>query len=212
MPNSANSNLVRSPFRIKFGPQLGYGGRASAFELICARLQSQKTPLVIVETGCIRQEDNWMGDGQSTRVWDWLVSEHGGMLTSIDIDEAACETAMRLTENCRAICADSVETLQDLTYIPYVNLLYLDSYDWDGTNAAAEHHLRELGACWDRLEPGCTIAVDDCFSNTSGKGSEIFRHLAAVGILPLVVGHVTVWEKPEAGPAWKEILDASATK
>jgi hypothetical protein len=212
MPNSQKLYQGRSAFQNAFGHHFGYGGRVPAFELICERLAAQGAPLIIVETGCVRQEGNWIGDGQSTRIWDWLVSEHGGMLTSIDIDESACETAMRLTENCRAICADSVETLQELTYIPHVNLLYLDSYDWDGTNAAAEHHLRELGACWDRLEPGCTIAVDDCFSETSGKGSEILRHLAAAGVFPLQIGYITVWEKPEAGPTWKEILDASATK
>lgn len=210
--NSRKLYMERTPFRDKFGRHFGSGGRVPSLELICERLASHGTPLIIVETGCVRQEGNWMGDGQSTRIWDWLVTEHGGMLTSIDIDEKACETAMRLTDNCRAICADSVETLTELPYMEYVDLLYLDSFDWDGTNAAPEHHLKELGACWDRLPAGCTIAVDDCFTNQYGKGSEIFRHLANAGIFPLQAAYITVWEKPEGGPSWKEILDASATK
>lgn len=210
--NSRKLYIERTPFQDKFGHHFGYGGRVPGLELICERLAAHGTPLIIVETGCVRQDGNWLGDGQSTRVWDWLINEHGGMLTSIDIDEKACETAMRLTDNCRAICADSVETLTELPYIEHVDLLYLDSYDYDGTNAAAEHHLRELGACWDRLAAGSTIAVDDCFQFDNGKGSEIYRHLRSVGIEPILNSYISVWEKPEGGPSWKEILDASATK
>lgn len=203
---------MTSPFSIEFGTQLNGSDRLEAFSKISEHLDGLGCPVIIVETGCVRQRNNWLGDGQSTLIWDWLVTRNGGLLTSIDIDEAACQVAMSLTENCRAIVGDAVQELAGIPYMEHVDFLYLDSLDWDGTMRSPMHHVEELGSCWDRLRPGCWIAVDDCFEPTRGKGQEINRVLQSVGINPIYTGKVTIWEKPEGAVTWKEILDASATK
>ena len=38
----------------------------------------------IIETGTVRQIDNWEGDGQSTIVWDTLATNLGGTVTTIE--------------------------------------------------------------------------------------------------------------------------------
>ena len=203
---------MTSPFNLKFGTQLEKSDRLEAFAKICDHLDGLGCPVIIVETGCVRQPNNWLGDGQSTLIWDWLVTRNGGLLTSIDIDESACQVAMSLTDNCRAIVGDAVEELAAIPYLEHVDFLYLDALDWTGAMESALHHAKELASSWDRLRAGCWIAVDDCFEPTRGKGQEIYRLLKGAGIEPIYTGKVTIWEKPDGAPTWKEIMDASATE
>lgn len=202
--------MSQTVFEIEFGDRLRGSARFEPFKFICDKLDSIGAPLVIVETGCMRQPNNWHGDGQSTLVWDWLISRNGGMLTSIDIDEGACALVIRSTKNAHARRGNSLEVLPSLPYVSHIDLLYLDSMDWTGAVESAVHHLNELASVWDRLKEGCVIAVDDCFEPTLGKGQEIYRVLTAAGMYPMLTGHVTVWQKPHAAPSWKEIHDGKA--
>ena len=45
------------------------GDRAISFKKIFKYLDSQPTPIIIVETGCLRKKDNFL-DGQSTLLFD----------------------------------------------------------------------------------------------------------------------------------------------
>lgn len=201
----------KSKFEMKFGQWFDSRNlRTDAFILITEFLASKNRPLIIVETGCVRQPGNWLGDGQSTIVWDWMISEHGGSLTSIDLDPKACETAMQLAPNASALCGDSLDLLPKLQTLHAADFLYLDSYDWDGSMNSPIHHRKELGLAWDVIPSGCLIAVDDCLERTRGKGQEVFRVLSRAGIMPILESHVTVWQKPDVAPSWKEIDDAEA--
>ena len=178
--------------------------------MICDHLLSLGRAVKIVETGCVRAKDNWHGDGQSTVVWDWVISEVSGSATSIDLDPQACETALRLAPGAKVICGDSVENLMYLTDKSEIDFLYLDSMDCDGTGRSALHHLDELAICWDHLKPGTMIAIDDCLEDGRGKGQMVRPRLDKVGILPILDSYITIWKKPESAPTWKEIENASS--
>ena len=86
------------------------GLRELGFSRIFEHLSKIKDP-VIVETGTVRVENNFEGDGCSTVLFDHYVGTQGGTLISIDIDPMACKTADRLTTYAEVVEGDSVEYL-----------------------------------------------------------------------------------------------------
>lgn len=147
----------------------------------------------IIETGTVRQIDNWEGDGQSTIVWDTLATNLGGTVTTIDIDPIGAELVAELElQATTAIVGNSLDVIPTLT--GHTDLLYLDSFDVDFENPlpAAAHHLSELMAALNLLAPGSLVAVDDNQDN-QGKGSEVAWFLAEHGAVEIVRGYVRVW-------------------
>lgn len=147
----------------------------------------------IIETGTVRQIDNWEGDGQSTIVWDTLATNLGGTVTTIDIDPIGAELVAELElQATTAIVGNSLDVIPTLT--GHADLLYLDSFDVDFENPlpAAAHHLSELMAALNLLAPGSLVAVDDNQDN-QGKGSEVAWFLAEHGAVEIVRGYVRVW-------------------
>lgn len=190
---------VSNLFEIRFAADLGNTKRWAAFKFIADELTALRRPIGIVETGCLRLAGNWAGDGQSTAVWDWLLARLGGYGHSYDISPesvAAARSAVRLMQVHQQ---DSVEALGAFPDAGTIDLLYLDSFDWSAdSSASAQHHLRELQAIYDRLRPGCLIAIDDCFSDLQGKHTLAKDWLASLGIHPVTKGYITVWRKPLA--------------
>ena len=191
--------LMSELFTTRFQADLGNTKRWAAFKFIADELTALRRPIGIVETGCLRLAGNWAGDGQSTAVWDWLISNLGGYGHSYDISPesvAAARSAVRLMQVHQQ---DSVEALGAFPDAGTIDLLYLDSFDWSAdSSASAEHHLKELQAIYDRLRPGCLIAIDDCFSDLQGKHALAKDWLAGIGVQPVCKGYITVWRKPEA--------------
>ena len=147
----------------------------------------------IIETGTVRQIDNWEGDGQSTIVWDTLATNLGGTVTTIDIDPIGAELVAELElQATTAIVGNSLDVIPTLT--GHADLLYLDSFDVDFENPlpAAAHHLSELMAALNPLAPGSLVAVDDN-QDDQGKGSEVAWFLAEHGAVEIVRGYVRVW-------------------
>jgi predicted O-methyltransferase YrrM len=147
----------------------------------------------IIETGTVRQIDNWEGDGQSTIVWDTLATNLGGTVTTIDINPIGAELVAELElQATTAIVGNSLNVIPTLT--GHADLLYLDSFDVDFENPlpAAAHHLSELIAALNLLAPGSLVAVDDNQDN-QGKGSEVAWFLAEHGAVEIVRGYVRVW-------------------
>jgi hypothetical protein len=58
------------------GPQLAH--RTEGFRKVFDYLDRFDRPVGIVETGCVRQQDNWEGDGQSTILFDKYAASHPG--------------------------------------------------------------------------------------------------------------------------------------
>lgn len=193
-------------FDEKFAPLLEHraAGFRRMFELLETRCRALGRPALIVETGSMREVGNWAGDGQSTFLWN----EFGGFFKSevhtVDLDpQAAVVVRQYCCEDVHAHTGDSVAFLNDMATRPeppVIDLLYLDSYDYDIENPfpSAFHHIKELIAVRPCLRAGSIIAIDDNYvhpdGRVEGKGYlaiEYFRHL---GIPCAHQGHQLVWQ------------------
>jgi len=179
-----------------FYPLLGQTARWQGFNYIVTDLLRRPAP-IIVETGTLRQPGNWAGDGQSTRVWDWLARKHAALVLSCDINFEYCQTAAKLCPAVEVICADSITFLRG--YLPpTISLLYLDAFDYTpGVEISSMmHHAGELAAVWDRLPKGALIAIDDCHSDNNGKHALVKQMLKCFGTAPELESYIHVWRKP----------------
>jgi hypothetical protein len=182
-------------FAEAFGDKLMTTKRWDAFSLIAEILLTRRA-IKIVETGCVRQENNWSGDGQSTVVWSWLAQQTGGKVSTCDINRSNCNTAAFLAPDAVVYNMDSITFLRGYYAAESIDLLYLDSYDLTDDYRAALHQIGELAAIYERLPSGCLIAVDDCVTENRGKHVYVAAFFDSIGVLSLISSHVTVWQKP----------------
>ena len=183
------------------------GLRELGFTRIFEYLNNIKDP-VIVETGTVREDYNFEGDGCSTILFDNYIGKKGGTLITVDIDPAACKNARIVTTHAEVIEADSVEFLSTLD--GHVDVLYLDSfniYNWLDDWEASGHHLKELFAAKNVIKDGTLIVVDDNLYGTSvgqksnqkfGKGRMINEMMQSIGIPIHIDGYHMGWIWEEA--------------
>ena len=183
-------------FQSEFGQYLRGGTRWEAFQLIARELSTLYRPVTIIETGCVRKEGNWMGDGQSTLIWNWIAKKTFGRSFSVDIDPDAVKIAQSLAPHVKVECSDSIKWLQDSWEVKRADLIFLDSYDFDGSYRSSLHHIGELAVCYERLPSGCMIAVDDCHSGDAGKHVMVAKFFEMLDIPPIHQGYITIWRKP----------------
>lgn len=181
-----------------FEPLLGKSLRWEGFKLI-VKDQLERESVGILETGTCRKPGDWAGDGQSTRIWDWVIARKQGVGYSVDLDIQAVLSSQQLAPHMHVVCQDSVSFLRG--HIPFhPSLLYLDSFDYpeDFTTRvnACMHQAAELGAIWGRLPSGCLIASDDSFDSDNGKPAITGRILSSLGIEPILISYIRVWRKP----------------
>ena len=183
-------------FDREFRSKVGENHRWPAFKTIAYYLLAKRAPVGILETGCAREVDNWSGDGQSTRVWDWILQRTGGFGVSYDINEKAVAYARSKVTKMDVRCVDSIVGLREFQHAELLDLLYLDSYDLTDGIESPTHHLAELAAIYPRLPSGCLIAVDDCKSAARGKHRFVRDWLASMGVPEALDSYVTIWRKP----------------
>ena len=183
------------------------GLRELGFTRIFEHLDNIKDP-VIVETGTVREDYNFEGDGCSTVLFDNYIGKKGGTLITVDIDPAACKNARTVTTYAEVVEADSVEFLSTLD--GHVDVLYLDSfniYNWLDDWEASGHHLKELFAAKNVIKDGTLIVVDDNLYGTSvgqksnqkfGKGRMINEMMKSIGIPIHIDGYHMGW-------IWEEV-------
>ncbi len=178
-------------FESQWAPRLG--PRRDTFRAMFDFLAKKKPrEHLILETGCAREANNFEGDGQSTCMFDRFAEDYSGSVHSVDISAAACQYARSVVGlRTRVVTEDSVpflrrmadELLRDGRTI---DLLYLDSFDWDPANPlpSALHHLKELCAISPALGPDTLVVVDDSFHQLRGfrSGPENFVLLEDQGI------------------------------
>lgn len=170
----------------EFQPHLGR--RGATFErLIRYLLGQEKSGLMIVETGCVRQQDDWSA-GQSTLLFDRFVSHVGGRVVSVDISPVNCHHArQRVSSRTTVVNQDSVGFLSEFAaqHPGEIDCLYLDSLDVDWNNPApsALHHLMELCAAIPGLHPESLVVVDDHRSAEGqvGKSCFVLEHMRRIG-------------------------------
>ena len=183
------------------------GLRELGFTRIFEHLDNIKDP-VIVETGTVREDYNFEGDGCSTVLFDNYIGKKGGTLITVDIDPAACKNARTVTTHAEVVEADSVEFLSTLD--GHVDVLYLDSfniYNWLDDWEASGHHLKELFAAKNVIKDGTLIVVDDNLYGTAvgqksnqkfGKGRMINEMMKSIGIPIHIDGYHMGW-------IWEEV-------
>jgi Pyridine nucleotide-disulphide oxidoreductase len=157
------------------GPQLAH--RTEGFRKVFDYLDRFDRPVGIVETGCVRQQDNWAGDGQSTILFDRYAEFHpGSTVFSVDRDpEAAALCGSLVGGQVQIHTGESLAYLKSLADDPpaeleFLDLLYLDSFDvdFDDPPPSAKHHLKELLAIAPLVSFQTLVVVDDSPSSFIG--------------------------------------------
>lgn len=185
-------------FKSSFLPLYGeQDQRWPGFLFIAEQLIALNRPVIIVETGTMREPGNYQGDGSATQIWNWLAQETGGVAITIDLDPHATALAQKYCGHTVALTRDSITALRNFLPQP-IDLMFHDSFDYQpGQEVNSMFHMvAELGSIWPRLPKDCLIAVDDCHSAAQGKHALIRRCLAGLNIQPLQEGYITVWKKP----------------
>ena len=186
--------------------------RMASFQVMVNHLKTIENPLII-ETGCIRPgdqpwsslENSFKDDGMSTCIFDRYINEYSGEFHSVDLTPAHVNYARSMTSDKAQIhCDDSVRFLWTANKAltddnQYVDLLYLDSFDWIVGNESASmaHHIKEFAAISSRLRPGSMVAVDDnSYSNgiRSGKGVYLIEFMESIEIPMIHDGVQCVWK------------------
>ena len=157
--------------------------REISFRKIFKYLDSQPTPIIIVETGCLRVKDNFL-DGQSTLLFDKYTLSRGeqSKVYTVDINPNSTKVCKQVVSNNVEITTDdSVHYLNNLTSNflknkTKISMFYLDSFDvdWRYIYPSAAHHLKELTSIMRLLNNDTLIVVDDspAFGNLTQTENE----------------------------------------
>lgn len=169
--------------------------RNASFSLAFKRLAGLKRPFHIVETGCIRADNDWAGAGYSTFLFGLFAQKFNGKLVSFDTNAASVAYAKKICATLPAttvMLQDSVHGLNELTHP--VDLCYLDSMDV-GVTGYAEHSLKETQAIAHKIAEDGLIIFDDTMKDGEkflGKGELGVPWLLANGWKILLMGHQIV--------------------
>lgn len=187
------------------------GRREPSFRLMIDHLKTIEYPL-IVETGCIRPgdqpwstvENSFKDDGMSTCIFDRYINDYDGEFHSVDLSPVHVDYARSMiSDKTEVHCRDSVEFLwvlnkELLKTKRYIDLIYLDSYDWikGREPECMAHHIKELASIISRISPGGLLVVDDNYgspTNRQGKGVYVHEFMESIGIPLIYDGVQCVW-------------------
>jgi hypothetical protein len=140
----------------------GYSDRNHSFDVLLRSMSERFFTPQVVETGCIRAEDDFAGAGFSTYVLGCYLQNRGGRLISVDNNQEHTAFARAWTEcfgdAVEVVQGDSIEWLRSTR--ERIDVLYLDSLDTQAAGAA-EHCLAEIEAAYYRLHSGSLVVLDD---------------------------------------------------
>ena len=150
------------------GPTSSVRDRATSLSMVFEILDQKKNKgFFIVETGCMRADHGQLAlgdDGASTYIFDDFINFYDGEVVSVDINPDNVKHAQKMVSDRTTVyCSDSVEFLWNIPEKRKIDLLYLDSYDFEPDNPipSQKHHLKELTAVMKNLRKGSIIMVDD---------------------------------------------------
>jgi hypothetical protein len=169
--------------------------RDQSFDLMLRHLSGFKLPK-IVETGCIRAEEDWQGAGFSTYLLGAYAAGCDGKLDSVDTGEKHCAFARKWTrvfgKHVAVHCDDSLHYLCERR--EQTDLLYLDSWDAN-VPGFAEHGLKEIQKAEHLLHAKSMVVYDDTSilaGKWQGKGMLGVPWMIERGWRPVHIGHQTV--------------------
>lgn len=179
-----------------------YVDRHRTFEVMLGIMLSGARNPRIVETGCIRAEEDWAGAGFGTYILAAVAKWAGGSLDSVDITDSHVEFARKwvtpFASNASIHAADSLEFLASRR--EPIDLLYLDSMDTDFPGHA-EHCLREAELGATLLSPAGVLAIDDTAwrggAEWAGKGRLAVPWLLEHGWRIVTAGYQVVMARRE---------------
>jgi len=167
------------------GPTSPVRDRATSLSMVFEILDQKKNKdFFIVETGCMRADHGQLAlgdDGASTYIFDDFINFYDGEVVSVDINPDNVRHAQKMVSDRTTVyCSDSVEFLWNIPDKRKIDLLYLDSYDFEPDNPipSQKHHLKELTAVMKNLRKGSIIMVDD---NANTPEFEWFTKIAQGG-------------------------------
>ena len=150
--------------------------REVSFRKIFKYLDSQPTPIIIVETGCLRKNNNFL-DGQSTLLFDKYTLSRGNnsKVYTVDISPKSTQVCREaVSKNVEITTGDSVSYLNKISKKflenkTKVSMFYLDSFDldWRYPFPSAAHHLKELAAITKIIDSKTLVVVDDSPANAN---------------------------------------------
>lgn len=193
--------------------------RKESFRYIFEYLDSKNRPVFLAETGCVRREDTWEGEGQSSLLFDRFCREwSGSQAYSVDINPDATNLCKTLVSSTLQVhTSDSVLFLRNLAAnrpanFEYLDLLYLDSYDveFNDPHISALHHMKELMAAANLISAETLVVVDDAplqgffvqsaggldlimEPEISGKGKYVADYAKTLGLTPVFTGYQVGW-------------------
>ena len=152
------------------------GHREISFRKIFKYLDALSAPIIIVETGCLRDPDNFL-DGQSTLLFDKYTLSRGEKSKVYTVDKNSKSTKVCqqvVSKNVEISTDDSVRYLCNLAHKFFTNktkvsMFYLDSFDldWRYPYPSAAHHLKELTAISKILYEDTLVVIDDSPANAN---------------------------------------------
>ena len=174
--------------------------------MFCIKVLKKKRNFLIVETGCQRVDHgplSWGDDGCSTLIFNLFSKRHHGKCLSIDISSVNIDYARKLNRGAGYFAVgDSVDYLSTFQDAGAIDLLYLDSYDFDPRfpELSQQHHLKELMSVYGKLKEGCLILIDDADTKFDGhmfgKASLVIEFFESLNIAPVLVGYQILYVKP----------------
>ena len=153
----------------------------------------------IVETGTIRQRDDW-GAGMSTLIFGDFCQRFGCHLWTVDNNSKALEVSKEVTSEYKDFITyvedDSVAFLRE--FDQKIDLLYLDSMDCplkpeDDALPAQIHQLNEFKAAEDKLTLFSIVLLDDNQFKNGGKTKELKKYLRKLGWTCVMDFHQSLW-------------------
>ena len=178
------------------------GVREISFKKIFKYLDSQPTPIIIVETGCLRKKDNFL-DGQSTLLFDKYTLSRGAnsKIYTVDINPESTKVCKQVcSKNVEITTGDSIHYLSNISSAFFknktkVSMFYLDSFDvdWRYSYPSAAHHLKELVAINRLLHEDALVVIDDSpaignLTQNDNKPDEPWKILGSPSPLPTIGG------------------------
>ena len=138
-------------------------------------------------------------------IFDKFINDFGGEFHSVDLTLRHVEYAQsRVSDKTQIHCDDSIGFLWHVSNIlkeedRYVDLLYLDSYDYEASNPypSMVHHVKEIAVILNRLRPGSMIAVDDNVGtgkDRMGKPKYVAELMESIGIPLVHEGLQLIWK------------------
>lgn len=156
--------------------QLPQTGRAASQRFVINKLYERFNfnPIVIVETGCIRNDKDSC-DGWGTLCWRIWAENTKSRVYSVDMSRislANCKNIVDQSPFVNYIYSDSIKFLNNLPENFKIDFLFLDSYDYSENDEenCIKHQLNEVKACENKLKENSLILIDDIFNTKDFKG------------------------------------------